>query len=142
MGYLINSVWTKMKENDIKKLNNIIDDKYCQELEIGRKINIMKKFEDIFDKEINSLYWDNIITYMRSNNWGYGFDNELQTKESLIDFLKNDFLKHGLYNIIELNRTSYQAFSGGFLFDMGIAPSGNYYVNIYFDIAHFPLDKE
>ena len=39
MGYKINSNWTKEQKNDVEKLNKILDNSYCQELEISRKIN-------------------------------------------------------------------------------------------------------
>ena len=55
MGYEINSTWTRMHKTDIEELNDIIDDKYCREMEIARKLNLMKKFKEAFDKEINSL---------------------------------------------------------------------------------------
>lgn len=135
--YNSNSNWAVRNREYLNKLNDIMNDEYCVELELGRKIEMLKKFENAFYKEINDLNWDNIIDYMHTNNWGYGWDNELQTREQLEDFIKNDFFKHGLYRIIKMNQTSYSTFSGGFAFDMGITPSGVYYVNIYFDIGHF-----
>lgn len=141
MGYEINSTWTKLRENDIKKLNEIIDDEYCNELEIGRKLNIMKKFNEEFEKEIKNIYWSNILDYMKKNNWtwymGGNLDNyAIPTKEEMIERLKTDFLKHGLYEIIELGKDRCSSFSGGFNVEMGIH-EGNYYVHICFDIAHF-----
>ena len=132
MGYEINSTWTKLREKDIQKLNEIIDDEYCNELEIGRKLNIMKKF---------SLYWENILEFMTDHNWTWFFYDgkeqyRIPTKEEMIERLKTDFLKHGLYEIIELGKNSYGSFSGGFNVEMGIH-EGNYYVHICFDIAHF-----
>lgn len=144
MGYKINSVWTKIHENDIKKLNEIIDDGYCIELEIGRKLNMMKRFNDAFDKEVKSLYWENIIDFMKEHNWtwymGGNFDNcAIPTKEEMVERLKSDFLKRGLYEIIELGKDRFSSFSGGFNFEMGIN-EGNYWVNICFDIAHFVIE--
>ena len=140
MGYAINTTWTRLRRNDIEKLNEIIDDEYCRELEIGRKLNVMKKFKDEFDKEINSLNWERITNYMEENNWqwymGGRLDNcAIPTKEEMIERLKTDFLKHGLYEIIELGKDRYSSFSGGFNVEMGY--EGNtYWVHICFDIAH------
>lgn len=141
MGYEINSTWTRLRQDDIKKLNEIIDDEYCQELEIGRKLNIMKNFKDKFDEEINSLNWERITNYMKENDWqwymGGNFDNyAIPTKEEMIERLKTDFLKHGLYEIIELGQDRYSSFSGGFNVEMG-CNNGIYWVHICFDIAHF-----
>ena len=141
MGYEINSAWTRMRKTDIEELNEIIDDKYCRKLEIGRKLNLMKKFKEAFDKEINSLNWDNITKFMQGNNWlwymGGNLNNmAIPTKEKMIASLKVDFLKHGLYEIIELGKESYSTFSGGFYSDM-ILSGDDCFVNIFFDIAHF-----
>ena len=141
MGYEINSTWTRLREKDIQKLNEIIDDEYCNELEIGRKLNIMKKFTEAFDNEVNSLYWENILEFMTDHNWTWVFYDgkeqyRIPTKEEMIERLKTDFLKHALYEIIELGKNSYSSFSGGFNVEMGIY-EGNYYVHICFDIAHF-----
>lgn len=141
MGYEINSTWTRMHKTDIEELNDIIDDKYCREMEIARKLNLMKKFKEAFDKEINSLNWDNITKFMQENEWVWYIGGELHnmaipTKDEMIARLKLDFLKDGLYEIIELGEESYSSFSGGFYFNMGI--NGNdCFVNIFFDIAHF-----
>ena len=142
MGYEINSTWTQLRRKDIEELNKIIDDKYCRELEIGRKLNIMKKFKHEFDEEIASLNWDNILKFMEENNWkwymGGSFDNQATpTKEEMIEMLKTDFLKHGLYVIIELGKDRYSSFSGGFNVEMGYNGVNNYWVHICFDIAHF-----
>ena len=141
MGYEINTTWKRMRKDDIERLNQIIDDEYCNELEIGRKLNIMKKFNEEFEKEIKNIYWSNILDYMKTNNWtwymGGNFDNYgIPTKGEMIERLKTDFLKHGLYEIIELGKDRYSSFSGGFNVEMGIY-EGNYYVHICFDIAHF-----
>ena len=32
MGYKINSIWTKLRKDDIMELNAIIDDEYCNPL--------------------------------------------------------------------------------------------------------------
>ena len=144
MGYEINSTWTKIHENDIKKLNEIIDDEYCVELEIGRKLDIMKKFNDAFDKEVKSLYWENIIKFMNDNNWTWLFYDggevyRIPNKFEMIERLKSDFIKHGLYEIIELGKDRFSSFSGGFNFEMGVN-EGNYWVHICFDIAHFVIE--
>lgn len=141
MGYEINSAWTRMRKTDIEELNDIIDDKYCREMEIARKLNLMKKFKEAFDKEINSLNWDNITKFMQENEWAWYIGGELHnmaipTKEEMIARLKIDFLKDGLYEIIELGKESYSSFSGGFYFNMEIN-GNNCLANIFFDIAHF-----
>ena len=141
MGYEINSTWTRMHKTDIEELNDIIDDKYCREMEIARKLNLMKKFKEAFDKEINSLNWDNITKFMQENEWVWYIGGELNnmaipTKDEMIAKLKIDFLKDGLYEIIELGKESYSLFSGGFYFNMEIN-GNNCLVNIFFDIAHF-----
>ena len=141
MGYAINTTWTQLRRKDIEELNKIIDDEYCRELEIGRKLNMMKAFTEEFNKEIASLNWGSIIKFMEDNNWkwymGGSFDNlQIPTKEEMIARLKTDYLKHGLYKIIELGKDNYSIFSGGFNFEMGY--NGNtYWVHICFDIAHF-----
>jgi len=143
MGYEINSTWTRLRQDDIKKLNEVIDDEYCRELEIGRKLNMMKKFTEEFEDEIKSLNWDNITKFMHDNNWEWymggrlSFDNcAIPTKEEMIDRLRTHFFKHGLYNIIELGTEHFSTFSGGFNFEMGYN-GDNYWVHICFDIAHF-----
>lgn len=144
MGYAINTTWTQLRRNDIEKLNEIIDDEYCREREIGRKLNMMKNFEEEFDKEINSLNWERITNYMKENNWkwymGGRLDNyAIPTKEEMIESLKTQFIKHGLYEIIELGKERYSSFSGGFNVEMG-CNGDRYWVHICFDIAHFHSD--
>lgn len=141
MKYEINSIWTRLRQDDIKKLNEIVDNEYCRELEIGRKLNIMKYFTKEFENEIKELNWGCITKFMQDNNWqwymGGGFDNcAIPTKEQMIERLREDYLKLGLYEIIELGKDSFSTFSGGFNFEMGYM-GNTYWVHIYFDIAHF-----
>ena len=141
MGYEIKSIWTQLHSKDIEELNEIIDDEYCRELEIGKKLNIMKKFKAEFNKEINSLNWEEITNYMKEHNWVWymdgSFDNQaIPTKEQMIERLERDFLKHGLYDIIELCKDRYSSLSGGFNVEMG-CNGDSYWVHICFDIAHF-----
>jgi len=141
MGYKIDSPWTSLHRDNIKRLNEIIDDEYCRELEIGRKINIMLKFEKEFDEEIKRLNWDSILKFMEDNYWQWAFydnvsDYRVPTKAEMIERLRNDHFKHCLYRIIELGKTHSSCFSGGFNVELGYI-GNNYWVNIYFDIAHF-----
>ena len=145
MGYEINSTWTRLRENDIKRLNEVIDNKYCIELEIGTKLNIMKKFEEKFDEEVNNLNWDNILKFMHDNDWVWYVGGDLNkceipTKEYMIERLRGvDYFGHGLYEIIELGKNKFSTFCGGFNFEMG-CNGGSYWVHICFDIAHFSKD--
>lgn len=145
MGYQINSAWTKLREKDIQKLNSIIDDGYCKELEIGRKLNIMEKFNKAFYKAISEFNFDIVLNFMRDNNWEWAhYENgksfyEVPTEEHMIDVMKNDYLKHGLYNILELGKTSYSVSGGGIMFSMDMI-GNECYVEIGFDIAHFTKD--
>lgn len=144
MGYKINSLWAEIRKDDIMELNAIIDDEYCNDLEIGRKLNIMKKFKVAFNKALNDFNFDTVLAFMNENNWEWAnYDGDLQyavpTKEKIIKFIKNDLFKRGLYNIIELYEKSFSSFSGGIVFEMNWF-NGEAYVNIYFDIAHFEKD--
>ena len=144
MGYKINSLWTEIRKDDIMELNAIIDDEYCNELEIGRKLNLMNKFKVAFNKALNDFNFDNVLAFMNENNWEWAnYDGTSQyavpTKEKIVKFLETDCFKHGLYNIIELNKKSYWTLSGGIVFEM-YWNDGEAYVNIYFDIAHFEKD--
>ena len=142
MGYEINSTWTKIHENDIKKLNEIIDDEYYKELEIGRKLNIMKKFNKAFYEAVSNFRFDIVLKFMKDNNWEWHhYENgksfyAVPTKEHFIEVLKNDYLEHGLYDILELGKTSFSMSVGGIVFSMDMI-GDNCYVNIGFDIAHF-----
>jgi hypothetical protein len=143
MGYKIDSTWKQSRKNDIEELNSIIDDEYCNELEIGHKLNLMKKIKDAFHKALESFNFDIVLKFMNDNNWEWiNYDGDvgyaIPTKEIIIENLKTD-LKHGMYRIIELNEKSYQVFSGGILFEINII-GNNAYVSIYFDIAHFVKD--
>jgi hypothetical protein len=145
MGYQINSTWTKLREKDIKKLNEIIDDEYCRELEIGRKLNIMKKFNEAFNKAVSEFRFDIVLDFMKEHNWEwFHYENgksfyAVPTEEHMIDVMKNDYLKHGLYEIIELGKTSFSMSGGGIVFSMDVI-GNECYVEIGFDIAHFTKD--
>lgn len=145
MGYEINSTWTELRAKDIKKLNEIIDDEYCRELEIGRKLNIMKKFNKAFYEAISEFRFDIVLNFMKEHNWEwFHYENgksfyAVPTKEHFIEVLKNDYLKHGLYEIIELGKTSFSMSGGGIMFNMNMY-GDEYYVEIGFDIAHFTKD--
>lgn len=143
MGYKINSTWKQLRKNDIEELNSIIDDEYCNELEIGRKLSLMKKIKKAFDEELKSFNFDTVLKFMNDNNWEWAnYDGTSQlaipTKEKIIEHLRAN-LKHGMYRIIELNEKSYNVFSGGIVFEIDII-GYNAYVSIYFDIAHFVKD--
>lgn len=144
MGYKINSTWTRMRQNDIEELNAIIDDEYCNELEIGRKLNMMKAFKKSYKDAVNDFNFDTVIKFMTENSWTWAcYDDSkckyaVPTKERIIKHFEESF-KHGLFNIIELNETSYSTFSGGVIFDMDWI-DGKAYVEIYFDIAHYKND--
>lgn len=144
MGYKIDTPWTNMHKHDIEMLNSIIDDKYCIENEIGRKLSIMKQINEEFNREVNSINFDNIVNYMQSNDWKWAFYDDgpsyrVPTKDEMITFLKKNFLKNGLYEMIELQKSRFSVSSGGFWFDISLN-DGTYYVNIVFDIAHFMKD--
>lgn len=145
MGYKINSVWTELRKNDIEKLNAIIDDHYCIENEIGRKLNMMNEITNVFNKEIHDINFDIIVQFMQANDWKWSFydggsKERVPTRDEMIRFLRDNFLKRGLYEMIELNKDKFDASSGGFFFDMGRSNDGTYYVQIIFDIAHFIKD--
>lgn len=141
MGYEINSVWTKLKEKDIRKLNEIIDDKYCKEHEIAIKLYIMNKFNDALNDEILVVNWDNVLRFMRENNWTWYLDDDykIPTKEEIIERIRTDYFNPGLYQILEKGENRYSVFSGGIVFEMGYSGhyGDNYWVSIYFDIAHY-----
>ena len=149
MGYKINSPWTELRKDDIIRLNEIIDDQYCNELEIGRKLNIMEAFEKEFNKALNDFDFEIVINYMKSVNWEWALYKNgksyygVPTAHDIIDSLKSH-LKHGLFNIIELNKKEYGVSGGGIVFDMGMKTDyptrDTIWVDIYFDIAHFKND--
>ena len=143
MGYKIDSTWKQLRKKDIEELNSIIDDEYCNELEIGRKLNLMEKIKKAFNEELESFDFDNVLKFMNDNNWVWanydgGLHYAVPTEERIIEHLRTD-LKHGMYHIIELNEKSYQVFSGGIVFGINII-GNDAYVSIYFDIAHFVKD--
>ena len=141
MEYKINSNWTREQKNDVEKLNKILDNSYCQELEISRKINIMKEFESSFKKEIENIYWDNILDYMKTTNWVWVFPEHgiyyerTPSKEEMIKRLK-DLFEDGLFNIIKLGKTEYICSTGGFTISLHMI-NNHYNVDILFDIAHY-----
>ena len=142
MGYKINSTWTRLRQDDIKKLNEIIDNEYCNELVIGRKLNMMKKFNQEFENEIDSLNFDIILKFMKDNDWKWStYENgkpslKVPSKKYIIKVLRNEFLNHGLFHIIELGETQYSCSSGGLTINMGVNGS-DVYLSICFDISHF-----
>ena len=142
MGYKINSTWTRLRQDDIKKLNEIIDDEYCNELVIGHKLNLMEKFNQEFEDEINRFNFDIVLKFMKENDWKWTTYDcgkpsaEVPSKETMIEAMKTDFLKHGLFHIIELGETHYGCSSGGMFIDMGINGS-DVYLSLGFDISHF-----
>ena len=150
MGYKINSPWTELRKKDIERLNEIIDDRYCIENEIGRKLNIMEVFEQLFDEAIKDFKFDIVLEFMNKNGWKWSMYEDgksfykVPNRIEMIRMMRREFLKPGLYNIIELNKKEWGASTGGIVFDMGIlgnyASKDNCYLNIYFDIAHFVKD--
>lgn len=145
MGYEINSTWTKLRRKDIQKLNEIIDDEYCKELEIGRKLSIMENFNKAFDEAISNFRFDIVLKFMQEHNWDwFHYENgksfyAVPTKEHFIEVLKEEYLKQGLYEIIELGETSFSMSGGGIMFSMDMV-GYECFVEIGFDIAHFTKD--
>ena len=147
MGHPINSTWTRIHEKDINKLNAILDNEYCNELEIGRQLQIMRTFEQLFAKALEDFNFDVVIKFMEDNYWEWSMYkngksySKVPNKEEMIKMIRREFFNHGLYNIIKLRKNHYSATSGGVVVDMGMTgewPSeDNCYLNIYFDIASF-----
>ena len=147
MGYQINSTWTRLREKDINRLNKIIDNEYCIEQEIGRKLHIMEVFENLLEEELNRLRFDIIEPFMQAANWEWSFyENgksfyKIPDKNDMIKMIKREFFDHALYDIIELGKKEYTCSTGGFVFNAGINgdyPSkDNCYLSIWFDISHF-----
>ena len=147
MGYQINSTWTRLREKDINRLNKIIDDEYCNEKVIARKLHILEMCEELLDEELNRLKFDIIQDFMVKNDWTWSiYENgksyeSVPTIKQMIDFIKENFFKHALFEFIELNNKEYTVSSGGFVFSAGMNsnyPSkDNCYLSIWFDIAHF-----
>lgn len=147
MGYSINSTWTRLREKDINRLNEIIDDKYCIEQEIGKKLHIMEVFEELLNEEFNCLKWNTIKNFMNANNWEWHFYengksfNKIPDIGDMMKMIRREFFNNALYDIIELGKKEYTCSTGGFVFNMGMTgeyPSKeNCYLNIWFDIAHF-----
>ena len=146
MGYQINSTWTRLRKDDIERLNEIIDDEYCIEQEIGRKLNLMEKLTDAFDEEVNRFNFDVVLEFMNSHDWKWAFyENgksfyKVHDKDDIIKTLKTDFLKHALYDIIELGKSEAGTESGGLVIDMGVHGS-DVWCRINFDIAHYTSDE-
>ena len=142
MGYQINSVWTRLRKDDIERLNEIIDDEYCVEQEIGRKLNLMNKLTEAFDEELNRFNFDAVLSFMNGHDWKWAFYEDSKSfykvpdKDDIIKTLKTDFLKHALYDIIERGKTEAGTESGGLVLNIGI-DGNDVWCRIYFDIAHF-----
>ena len=57
MGYKINSIWTKLRKDDIMELNAIIDDEYCNPLTSFNKKNlVVSKIIFNFAPELKTKY--------------------------------------------------------------------------------------
>ena len=140
MGYEIDTTWKRLHESDIKKLNKIIDDGHCNEMEISRKINIMKCFERSFNMAVDNFNFSSVIKFMKENDWTWYIDGEyaVPTKEQMIDDMRS-CLKEGLFRIIERGDMEYIADSGGIIFTMEMR-NGECDVKIYFDIANYYKD--
>lgn len=146
MGYQINSTWTRLHKKDINHLNEIINDEYCNEKVIARKLHILEIFEELLDEELNRLRFDVISKFMEENNWVWSFyeDGKSYTAvpkpQQMIAFIKENFFKHALFEFIELNEKEYTVSGGGFVFNAGMTgeyPSkDNCYLSIWFDISH------
>ena len=141
MGYEINSTWTRLRKDDIEKLNEILDDEYCRELEIGRRLNIMKFITRKFEEALEEFDFDRVIGFMRQTDWVWALDGgeRVPTKSEMISFIRTNFLKHALYEMIELGKDRYCATSGGIVFNAGIESRSpgpdDVWVNICFDIS-------
>jgi hypothetical protein len=146
MGYEINSPWTRLRANDIARLNNIIDNKHNIESQIGYKLSIMTTFENLFNEELNNINFDVIENLMKVNNWTWSMYKDgtsyyaVPTKDDMIKFLKREFFNEALYNFIELDERDYLTECGGFVFHMSMigkyASKDTCFLRIYFDIAH------
>lgn len=97
MGYSINSTWTRLREKDINHLNEIIDDEYCNEKVIARKLHILEIFEELLDEELNRLRFDIISKFMKENDWVWTlYENgksyeAVPTVNQMVKFIKDDF---------------------------------------------------
>ena len=152
MGYQINTSWTKLRKDDIERLNKIIDDEYCNEHQIARKLNIMRTMEKKLDEAIEKFNFKVVIEFMTQHNWKWAHYKNgksymaVPDKKDIIKFIKTDFFKHGLYALIESGKKNFSCSSGGLIFFMGY--DGDYccsdsaWVTVYFDIANYVGDND
>ena len=146
MGYEINTTWKRMRKDDIERLNQIIDDEYSIELEIGRKLTIMKTFEELLERELEELNFDLIGKFMTYHKWEWAVyepdcNYRVPNKSDMIKCIKEDLFKPSLFAIIEQGETHCSPSTGGFVLDMGITGEStnkdNFFLSVHFDIAHY-----
>ena len=137
MKYSTKTTWASFRKDEIEYLNEIAENECLNEIQLGRKLNDIKKFKEAFDNEIKLINWDTILNFMSKNKWHWGNSDECPTKEKMIETLSGfTFFKNGIYHIVELGEKEFSVFTGGFNFQMG-KYNGTYCVHICFDIAHY-----
>ena len=147
MKYEINSTWTRMRSKDIEKLNEILDDEYCVEMEIGRKLSLMKVCRTEMENAIKDFNFEIVIAFMKKCNWVWAYTEEekithKQCTPSRVDFEKyfEECFRHALFRFIENGENIYHVESGGIIFYLHcrdiLRPSNhNTYCSISFDIS-------
>lgn len=152
MGYQINTTWTELRRAEIERLNEIIDNEYYNELEIARKLRIMTTFEKKLEEAIEDFNFDVVIEFMKQHNWKWAHFKDgksymaVTDKEDIIDSIKQNFFKHALFDLIELNKKEFSCSTGGLVFFMGYdgdwCDDDSAWLTIYFDIANYVGDDE
>lgn len=134
-----------MHSKDIAELNRIATNEYEEDMEIGRKLRIIRVVKQVVQDEIDTLNFDVILNFMKSVNWIWAHTiagrDMVPTKEDLIKHIHND-MDHALYKMIELGENKYHVTSGGLDIEivcgnLSYADKGNTRCSIGFDIAHF-----
>lgn len=134
-----------MHSKEIAELNRIAANEYEEDMEIGRKLHIIRVVKQVVQDEIDTLNFDVILNFMKSVNWIWARTiagrDMVPTKEDLIKHIHTD-MDHALYKMIELGENRYHVSSGGLdieivCSDLSYADKDNTYCNIGFDIAHF-----
>ena len=145
MGYPIKILWDNDFADEVRALNEIIDNEHRADdklmAEIHRKLDLKREFDREFQEQLQWFNFDVVLRFMNSVNWTWsGYENgeeyrRIPDRATMTEQIERLY-KDGLYSILEEGSEHVYTQTGGLVLLMNIY-NGHAYVGIHFDIAAY-----
>lgn len=131
--------WKQEHQDEINRLNAILEDDYCNELYLREKLKLFKKFEEELEDAKKYFNFKRVLKYMNDVNWTWAYtnqgNNKVPTKEDLLRCI-DELFRHSMFTILKEGKKSTCIATGGLVMNCGIS-GDDVYISLFFDISIF-----